>query len=79
MKKMLLLALLCCASLFAFSQKHADLSLRLISPADSAVIPFGDTAHVLLSLKNHGPDDILPGDTIGIEEFLCLKGTNFEK
>lgn len=40
------------------AQKHCDLSLHVISPAVGAEIPYGDTVHMVVSVKNLGPDDI---------------------
>lgn len=41
-----------------YAQKHADLQLSIISPEPGAVIPYGDTAYLICSVKNLGPETI---------------------
>jgi len=41
-----------------FGQKNVDLKLSIISPLNGAIIPFGDTAQVIISIKNLGPDTL---------------------
>lgn len=47
----------------ARAQKHCDLSLHIISPAQGAEIPFGDTVKMYISVKNLGPDNIDSSDS----------------
>lgn len=64
MKKLLLLFIML-STLFSLglgktaqAQKHADLQLTIVSPQDGAVIPYGDTAFIVVSVKNLGPDTL---------------------
>lgn len=50
----------------AVAQRHTDLSLSPVSPADSAVIENGDSQAIQLQLVNNGPDTFLVSDTMYI-------------
>lgn len=41
-----------------YAQKHLDLQLSILSPEPGAVIPYGDTAYLICSVKNLGPETI---------------------
>lgn len=41
-----------------YAQKHADLQLSIVSPRPGEVIPYGDTAYLICSVKNLGPETI---------------------
>ena len=41
-----------------YAQKHADLQLSIISPEPGAIIPYGDTAYLICSVKNLGTETI---------------------
>lgn len=45
-------------NLSGWGQKHCDLALRVVSPAQATDIPFGDTLGMYISVKNLGPDAI---------------------
>lgn len=45
-----------------WGQKHCDLALRVVSPAQGADIPYGDTLKMYVSVKNLGPDTIDSSD-----------------
>lgn len=53
------------ASLFSAAQKHADLQFSVVYPQNNAIIPYGDTIPIKVSVKNLGPDTLfLNVDTI---------------
>lgn len=74
-KKMILFAavLQICLSTGSYAQKYCDLSIATATPADGAVIPFGDTAFVSFQIKNWGPDTLTATDTLSV----YLNGYNF--
>lgn len=55
------------------AQKHCDLALQIISPAQGAEIPYGDTLKMYISVKNLGPDDIDSSDAF----FYIMNGLPF--
>lgn len=59
----------------AKAQVNADLELLVVYPENSQVIPFGDSVQIVLSVINHGPDDII-NDTIFIDNNVIF-GTGF--
>lgn len=56
--------LMACKPLKEHSQRHTDLSIRIISPVEGQEIPFGDTVKIIISIKNLGPAAIERTDTV---------------
>jgi hypothetical protein len=52
------------SNIFAQEERSCDLSIRVVEPLDGAVMPYGDTAFVRVSIRNNGPDTVWPTDTI---------------
>lgn len=44
--------------------KVCDLEINVHSPENDSVYEHGDTAYITFQIINHGPDDIVPSDTI---------------
>lgn len=44
-------------------ERTCDLSIRVIEPLGGAVIPFGDTAYLRVSIINNDPDALMPEDS----------------
>lgn len=63
------LSLLCAVVFFtvsSYAQKHCDLAIHILTPADGEVIPYGDTANLRYTIINLGPDTLDITDTIFI-------------
>lgn len=56
-----------------FAQKSCDLELKIISPQEQGVYPYGDTPKLNFRLINHGPDTLALTDTAFLE-FTFLGG-----
>lgn len=72
-KGMLYLSLLCAIILFSvssYAQKHCDLAIHILTPADGEEIPYGDTVDLNYSIVNLGPDTLDITDTIFIANSL---------
>jgi hypothetical protein len=63
-KTILILFAFLLISTYSFSQKYCDLELSYTTPPNGAIIPIGDTAPVVVKIKNLGPDVITLNDTI---------------
>lgn len=60
-------------NIFAQEERSCDLSIRVVEPLDGAIIPYGDTAFVKVSIRNNGPDAVLPVDSI----YYKIEGASF--
>ncbi len=79
--KLLLTILLLTGAWQATAQRHANLSLAVISPSDGTTIDNGDSKPLQLQLTNNGPDTFLTTDTLyifgsllNIPEDTAIKG-----
>ncbi len=71
MKKTLtLLSVITMCSLTSFAQRHVDLELTMISPANNQALEQGTAFPMNAVVKSLGSDIILPSDTIKLQMFL---------
>lgn len=61
------LLILCNQMAAAQSVKFCDVALSVHHPEEGQVFDYGDTVTIYITLKNNGPDDLLPTDTIAYE------------
>ena len=53
-------------------ERHIDLEILQTKYAPNELIPYGDTFVIMISIVNHGPDDLLQGDYVKVVDDLSF-------
>src|SRR5690606_35375149 len=65
-RNIMLLSAVSMSMLASAQQRQVDLEIHIEEPANASALQSGETFSLVLSVTNHGPEELLEGDTLFI-------------